>query len=511
MNRFHWITPFLFTLGSILYMSDRVSTLISPDQSIRLLIILWSVLGLLMYPAYLIARDWEWASLLLTGFVFGFCFTEIFFRIVGSLVLVVLVVWQAYFHLRRIKIRLPQLFHLLNAIAVLFILVGLYLHVETYVRVPWLGYWKAVTDAREDSIELRSAPSNKPDIYYIVLDGYLRSDVLRELYVYDNTEFTDYLQKSGFIIPDQVHSNYAKTAISVASTLNMDYVDSFAPGLEKSQFWWLMEPFIDHSRVRAILESEGYTTVSLSSGWTLTENGTTDVYLHPFPIMLTEFERYVLGDTALRYIQPLIKGFASVPSYDTHRRIALHSFESLLEIPEIAGPKFVFAHLPVPHPPFVFDRDGEHLNPPGNFTLNDGDDFEGSQREYQSGYIGQVEFVNRQMQLVVDGILKKSETPPIILIQSDHGSGLLTDFSSAENTCVRERFSPFAAYYLPGVDSEVIPSDLSAVNLFRLLLNQYFHADLPLLKNEHYYYRPTSFIFRVVDVSSRIGDECRLR
>jgi hypothetical protein len=89
---------------------------------------------------------------------------------------------------------------------------------------------------------------------------------------------------------------------------------------------------------------------------------------------------------------------------------------------------------------------------------------------------------------VVEAILEKSKTPPIILIQADHGSGLLTDFSSAENTCIKERFSPFAAYYLPGMNLETVPSDLTTVNLFRMIFNQYFAADLPLLENQHYYY-----------------------
>jgi hypothetical protein len=182
-----------------------------------------------------------------------------------------------------------------------------------------------------------------------------------------------------------------------------------------------------------------------------------------------------------------------------------------MTIPDLSGSKFVFAHISAPHPPFVFDKDGKALNPPGVFNLNDADDFAGSSSDYQKGYRGQVEYVNTQMEIVIDAILKRSKTPPIIILQADHGSGLLTDFSSAENTCIKERFSPFAAYYLPGIEQAAIPSDLSAVNIFRVLFNQYFQADLPLLKNEHYYFKDTAYIFRLVDVTGRINDECTLR
>lgn len=511
MRRLYLIAPFLLTLSSVLLISDRVLTLVPPGQILRLLLILWAFLGLLIFPAYLITRDYDWAALLLSIFVFGFYFSQFFFSVIASLVLVVFVVWQGLFRLRKLPVQLRQFFYLLNSIAIFAFGFALYLHSQSFSRVPWFDYFRSIREAEEYSLPRLSPPAAKPDIYYIVLDGYLRSDMLSTLYGFDNTEFTTFLRNRDFVVPNAVQSNYAKTAVSVSSTLNMDYVDSFAPGLDDSHFWWLMEPFIDHSRVRSILEAQGYLTVSLSTGWGPTDNPTTDLYLHPFAIMLTEFERYFFGITALRELQPLLAGTVSVPTFETHRKIILHSFESLKNIPEIAEPKFVFVHIPAPHPPFVFDRNGEPLTPASRFNLNDANDFEGSGSEYQIGYIGQLEFVNSQMKLVIDAIVERSRTPPIILIQADHGSGLLTDFSSAENTCIKERFSPFAAYYLPGVDHEDIPQDLSTVNLFRMMFNEYFQADLPLLSNKQYYFRDTAYIFRLVDVTARADDECAIR
>lgn len=511
MKRSYLITPFLFTLSFVLYINYWVLTLASPDQFIRLISALVLLLVLLVYPAYRLTGTWEWASLLLTVFVFGFYFSQSFFLLVGSVVLIAVVLWQVYFRLRGFKIRLKQLFVVLNGIAIFVIAPALYLNIRSFAQVPWLSYWRDLDRVRNDPVDISLAPPAKPDIYYIVLDGYLRSDLLEELYGYDNTPFISQLKDRGFIVPLNIHSNYAKTAVSVSTTLNMDYVDSLAPGLEDSHFWWLMAPFIDHSRVRATLESQGYTTVSISTGWSLTDNPTTDIYLHPFPVMLTDYERFFLGDTALGIVQPLIKDIASIPTFDTHRRITRYSFESLMSIPEIDGPKFVFAHITSPHPPFVFDKDGNPLNPPGNFNTNDADDFYGPSSVYQEGYVGQVQFVNTQMRQVVDAILEKSKTPPIILIQADHGSGLLTDFSSAENTCIKERFSPFAAYYLPGMDQDDIPSNLTTVNLFRILFNEYFKAELPLLENEQYYFKDTVYLYRLVNVTARLDEECQLR
>ena len=511
MKRFYLITPFLFAFSFVLYTNYWVLTLASPDQFVRLVGALWLFLGLLLYPAYRLAGNWEWASLLLTVFVFGFYFSQSFFLLVGSVVMMAAILWQIYFRLRGFKVRLAQFFVLLNAVAIFFIALGLYLNIRSFAQVPWLSYLKAVDQVRNDPVKIPSPPPTKPDIYYIVLDGYVRSDILKELYGYDNTPFLAYLENQGFIVPENMHSNYAKTAVSVTTTLNMNYLETFAPGLEDSHFWWLMAPFIDHSRVRATLESQGYKTVSVSTGWSLTDNPTTDVYLHPFPVRLTDYERYFLEKTALGMVQPLIKDNASIPTFDTHRRIVRHSFEALMDIPDLAGPKFIFAHITSPHPPFVFDKNGDPIDPPGRFNINDGNDFYGSDNIYREGYLGQVEFVNAQMQLVLDAILKRSKTPPIILIQADHGSGLLTDFSAAESTCIKERFSPFAAYYLPGMEPDDIPPDLTTVNLFRVIFNHYFQTDLTILENKQYYYKDTVFVYRLVDVTSRVDEACIAR
>ena len=46
-----------------------------------------------------------------------------------------------------------------------------------------------------------------PDIYYIILDGYARADILEELYNYDNSEFLEFLEQRGFFVADQGRAN----------------------------------------------------------------------------------------------------------------------------------------------------------------------------------------------------------------------------------------------------------------------------------------------------------------
>jgi hypothetical protein len=507
MKRHYLLTPFLFTLAYLLNTYYWIARIASPDQLFRPLLVLWMVIGLLLFPAYWLTRNLQLSSLVLSIFVFGFYFSESFFRVISSIVLTAIAVWILYSRIRGFKVSLNHLFILLNGIAASIIIFSLYLNIQSFSLVPWLTYWASVEQTRQFSINDVPDSALRPDIYYIILDGYPRSDILKELYQYDNSQFTAYLENKGFIVPGAIHSNYGMTAVSVSSTLNMEYLDSYSPGLENSHFWWLMVPFIDQSRTRTFLESQGYTYISMST-WSMLDKPNATYHSRPFPLMLTDMERYLLGATPLGYLDPVLRNFASIPTYDTHRKQITHFFTSFTEISKIAGPKFVFAHVTVPHPPFVFDGNGNLLDPPVNFNMNDAADFYGSDQEYKQGYIGQVEYTNAHMQMVLEEILKQSQTPPIILIQADHGSAMLTNFESAENTCIQERFSPFAAYYLPGMLPEVIPSDLTNVNLFRIILNQYFYTDLPLLENRQYYYQGRLHIFRTVDVTSRVNDEC---
>ena len=43
------------------------------------------------------------------------------------------------------------------------------------------------------------------------------------------------------------------------------------------------------------------------------------------------------------------------------REHTLYALNALDEIPELPGPKFVFAHLLMPHPPYVIDADGSPM------------------------------------------------------------------------------------------------------------------------------------------------------
>ena len=74
----------------------------------------------------------------------------------------------------------------------------------------------------------------------------------------------------------------------------------------------------------------------------------------------------------------------------------------------------------------------------------------------------------------------------------------------------RERPRPTAsalgtlrAYYLPGLDYTVPPDD-TGVNIFRMILREYFGADLPDLPNRSYGYPDNDHTYDFIDITDQL-------
>ena len=502
------LLPFLFSLISILQLFYVAAIAVSPDQIIRPLFIMWGILLILLLPAHRFIKDWNWTGIFLSLFVLGFFFSSDLFS--TTLVFILVAGWVGYIlgWILKIKLSIQHLINMLIGVGLFFLAYSLWVNGVMLSKIPWRTFSDSVDASRNYALDYSLSSPIKPDVYYIVLDGYSRSDVLQELFEYDNSEFTTYLEGLGFIIPSNYHSNYPMTHLSLSATLNMEYVPDYVPGLEKAFNRWLMKPFIDRSRARAIFENEGYRTISISSNWSITENSTTDIYYHPYPVMMSDFDGFVLGSTPSKIVGPFLQEFASIKSVESQQKIVLNSFDTLALIPEIPGPKFVFAHIISPHPPFVFDKDGMTVDVPYAFNFKDAEEYPGTDEDYRDLYIGQLQYVNQRLQETLSIILLNSEIQPIIIVQADHGSGLMTNFTSLNDTCVKERFSPFAAYYLPGITNRSMLVDVSAVNTFRVIFNEFFEARFPLLEDRQYYFRHDIAIYDFVDVTDKVNDPC---
>jgi hypothetical protein len=348
-------------------------------------------------------------------------------------------------------------------------------------------------------------PSWLPDMYYIILDGYSSSSILEEIYDYDNTPFLDQLANIGFYVAGDSRSNYCQTALSLASSLNMQYLDGLVDrvGPDHRRRAPLLS-LVHNNEVFAFLKQHGYVTVVFASGWSITEITSADIYMAPRRSP-DEFQTTLLDMTPVPFVMDQMGGHGA---YGLHRRRILYTFDHLADFAQEEAPVFVFAHVMIPHPPFVFGSDGEEINPDYPYSLHDASSLirkRGLTRdEYVDRYRDQLMFANSRLESALEAILSRSAEPPLIILQSDHGPGSLLDWEDPENTYLKERMTILNAYYLPDGGDAQLYEGITPVNTFRVVLNSYFGTDLELLRDESYF-STWSHPYAFINVTDEVG------
>ena len=275
--------------------------------------------------------------------------------------------------------------------------------------------------------------------------------------------------------------------LSVASTLNLEYLDALAAevGYDSNDRAPLAR-MINHNRLFDFLRRRGYCIVAFSSEYTPTDIRSADLYLNDAS-SLTEFQGVLLNTTPLPL---LFAGWEPTRVDRPHAERVLYAFRHLPGTTRLKPPIFVYAHILCPHPPFVFDRHGRviaserMLGPMRRRGSRD------PLAEQIAQYVEQTEFVNRRVQATVDALLARSKWPTVIIVQSDHGPSSRTDWENVARTDVGERMAVLIACRLPGAGDFRLDGGISSVNLFRIVLDRYFGANLDPLPNESYYSTP---------------------
>ncbi len=315
------------------------------------------------------------------------------------------------------------------------------------------------------------ATAQLPDVYYIILDGYGRQDVLQNEYGFDNSEFVEALQARGFYVAECSQSNYGHTIYSLPSSLNYDYLDSLGSTDDAERI-----SLLKHGAVREAFEGQGYQIVAFPTGWSMTE--WTDADLYPEYgrsfTTLTEFETLFLDTTLLRVWTDYDRQTSTTTAYSEARRLRVFSMiETLKELPSREGNYFVFAHFVIPHPPFSFGANGEWLDFNADTATHE---------QFVDAYLNQVTYINREILGVIDILQRESAVPPVIIVQGDHGPP--PDLTNDPAI----RMPILNAYSLPGVDvAEALYPTITPVNSFRVVLNRYLGFSLPLLADKSYF------------------------
>ena len=343
---------------------------------------------------------------------------------------------------------------------------------------------------------------DRPDIYYIIPDGYPSDQQLLTDMNFDNTEFTQALRERGFMIAPHAQSNYGATHHSLASTLNLRYFEVNPSDFHDLNYLRLSTA---NSEVARLLQSLGYTYIHYLSGYVFpsaiadinrdfSRAGVMDVRIDdhlisarhiagqddsqtrtlPFTLKLRQpFAPLYLDTTWLRGIYDRLENLLPTNNLTALHRMSperfLYTLADLTEVAAMPEATFAIIHLMQPHTPVNFNENGDII--------------EQNNKPSPAEFYADLRYSNSQFLRIIDTILQDSANEPVIVFQADHGSHFGKVWT-ADNRLTH--FDIYAAYYLPEPFAMDIPKPFTLVNSFTLILNEVFATGHDLLPDRLY-------------------------
>ncbi len=485
--------PFLFAIFPVLFLFSRNVGHIPFAEVLGPLLAVLTVASLLLFLTRIIFRDFDRAGMVVSFFLILFFSYGHFFEAISSWVRGALrtspheylfPLWCALFifgfvFLLRVRLNWRRITKTANIISLILVILPLInIGVYSFGRGSSGG---EIGQAQTKGIETENVVDRRPDIYYIIFDRYASASVLKEIYDFDNSEFLDYLSGKGFYVAADSQANYFTTSLSLASSLNLEYINYLGEKFgEESGNWLPVYALLQDYKVWRFLKGYGYEFIHFGSWWQPTyKNNYADLNFNSGSFSLPEFSWVLYKTTFL----PALLNQLSFIEYQVQRERILYKFEKLAEISDIEGPTFTFAHMLLPHGPYIFDRNGDYPQE-GASVWEDG----------RRAYVDQLIFANRKIRELVDSLLARSKTPPVIILQADEGPHPPRcaldpfNFNWEEATAmeIKEKGGILNAYYLPGTNESGLYPFISPANSFRLIFNLYFNTDFKLLPDESY-------------------------
>ena len=507
------IHPFLFGLFPILFLfAHNIGEVSSSEILLPTAIVLGFTL-LLLLLSRLILKDNQKAGIVVSIFlVLVFSYGHVreatgWGRIIMERYLFlswsILFICGAYSIIRTQR-DLHNFTKILNIVATFLVVISL-INILPYKLKTWFisQDMKSTENMRTDLANSRKVDT-LPDIYYIILDRYASASTLKEIYNFDNSEFINCLSDKGFYLASKSKSNYLCTAHSLAASLNMEYINYLSDKTgRKSNDRMPIFAMLQDYKVWRFLKSKGYELIHLGSAWHPTSRNKYADINYNWPLSL-EFPLLLYKTTMLHSIDNKL-GITEFGNDNLRQwKRILYEFDKLAEIPNMEEPTFTFAHMLLPHLPFVFDRNG-------NFLSKE----EAKKRSRVVNYLDQLIFANKKIKVLVDKLMAKSASPPIIILQADEGpdpqrySNDRLDFNWKQATVMelREKTRILNAYYLPGINKNALYPSITPVNSFRLIFDLYFDTHFELLPDKTYAFVDQSHIYDFFEVTAKVEYE----
>lgn len=396
----------------------------------------------------------------------------------------------------RVRGPLPTLTSGLNALAAVLMVLSL-------VQIVPHELARADEARAPSALEVRAGqatPGPKRDIWYFIFDRYASDRELRAAYGIDS-DLDEWLTDRRFYVAQDSEANYVKTSLSLASSLNLAYLDDVARrmGPDSDDHGPIFEMMKKHTLGR-FLRSQGYEFVQVGSA-----HGPTNVNdfadRNPRADSTSDFATAIYDSSAVPALARRLGITKATPSRERYYNIARFQWATVENLVDDAGPKLVFCHFLLPHPPYVFAADGSFVEEERN------------PRDIAANYGGQLAYTNSRIKAFVTTLLAlPEERRPIIVLQADegpyparyNGNTDTFDWSTATDDELRMKYGILNAYYLPGLTETGLYPTITPVNSFRLILGRYFGTDTPLLPDRVYTSRTKFRPYDMTDVTERL-------
>jgi hypothetical protein len=457
----------------------------------------------------LVVGDWQRAGLLTTVLVIGFFgyghawnaaapFLPTQWLLIIAWLLVIVLALNLAWTAKRTIVPVTRA---LNLVAVVLVAGNIWSLGSTMVA------FGASHSAPSDLSELELMPDDPddlPDVYYIILDRYAGPTALREEYGFDNEPFFGELEERGFHVARHAHANYIKTPLSLVSSLDMEFLDTEAlkasaeTERDREPIHRLLR---EHLVVPTALKELGYQYLQVANWWTPTQANVDADRVFRYEGQ-DEFSSVLAQTTFLRAFSDPNAAPEDPWDWPVMRENNLYALDRLDEIPDLPGPKYVFAHLVTTHPPYVHNADGSFTGRAQVARLGDAE-----------SYRRQLTYANSRMLALVDHIVA-SDPGAVILLQADEGPFPAEyaddewgfDWRDATDAELEEKFGILFAMRVPGVDLEAegFHDAITPVNAFRVIFNARFGTDLPLLPDRTWSHTDNYHFYEMFEITDRL-------
>ncbi len=324
-------------------------------------------------------------------------------------------------------------------------------HISHRVPYPLAEVHSPVTARATESVE---------DVLVIIVDGYPMLSVADEWFGHDTGPLRQGLARAGFQVPEVSWSHNTFTGLAVPSILQLDQVADDSSKGRWGNRQTSYEIIGGDSLVAGTLQNAGFEYIHIEGGWDGGACRQVDKCLASS--WLDEANWNLLSTSILA--DAIVERYGSMAAANT---IYVADHLTNLAAFDDDEPHFVFAHMFLPHSPYVVDSEC-NVVPPEDRTRSD-DDYQRIQKQF--------ECVDSLLLNVVEDV----DRDTAVLIAGDHGTGeggqVGSPFKDWSHADIAERLGALLAYRVPEGCSG--PEEPTNVYAMRAIMECTVVADLP--------------------------------